>query len=90
MAEDRIRLPHRLTLHERQQLTVTGVSEVVSFDENTVVLTTDMVTLGISGSQLQLKNLSEKDGQVTVEGTVTAMHYEEPRPAGVWLHRLFR
>ena len=79
MAEDRIRLPHRLTLHERQQLTVTGVSEVVSFDENAVVLTTDMGTLLVTGSQLQLKNLSEKDGQVAVEGTVSALSYEEPR-----------
>lgn len=89
MAEDRIRLPHKLTLNERQQLIVTGVSEVVSFDESTVVLTTDMGTLVVAGSQLQLKNLSVEGGQVAVEGTVTAMSYEEPRPAGGWLHRLF-
>ena len=88
MAEDRIRLPHRLTLHERQQLTVTGVSEVISFDENAVVLTTDMGTLLVTGSQLQLKNLSEKDAQVAVVGTVTALSYEEPRPAGGWIRRL--
>lgn len=89
MAEERIRLPHRLTLHERQQLTVTGVSEVISFDENTVVLTTDMGTLVIAGDQLQLKNLSTEGGQVAVEGTVAAMSYEELKPAGGWLRRLF-
>ena len=89
MAEQRIRLPHRLTLDERRQLMVSGVTEVVSFDENTVVLTTDMGTLMVGGSQLQLRNLSGESGQVVVEGTVSAISYEEPRVAGGWLHRLF-
>lgn len=89
MADERIRLPHRLALDGRQQLTVSGVTEVVSFDENTVVLTTDMGTLQVAGSQLQLKNLSGEDGQVAVEGKVSAISYEEPRAAGNWLHRLF-
>lgn len=89
MAEERIRLPHRLTLDERQQLVVSGVTEVVSFDENAVVLITDMGTLMVGGSQLQLRNLSGKDGQVVVEGKVSTISYEEPRAAGGWLHRLF-
>ncbi len=89
MVEERIRLPHRLTLDERQRLVVTGVAEVISFDENTVVLTTDMGTLLVAGSQLQLKNLSTEGGQVAVEGKISAMSYEEPRQAGGWLHRLF-
>ena len=89
MAEDRIRLPHRLTLDERQKLTVTGVSEVVSFDENSVVLTTDMGTLVILGRELQLKTLSVEGGQVAVDGTVSAMSYEEPRSSGGWMRRLF-
>ncbi len=90
MAEDRIRLPHRLTLDERQKLTVTGVSEVVSFDENSVVLTTDMGTLVILGSQLQLKTLSVEGGQVAVDGTVSSMSYEELRHStGGWMRRLF-
>lgn len=89
MALDPIRLPHRLTLDERQKLTVTGVAEVVSFDENAVVLTTDMGTLMIQGRDLQLKTLSTEGGQVAVEGTVAAMSYEEPRQTGGLLRRLF-
>ena len=89
MAQDPIRLPHKLTLDERQKLTVTGVAEVVSFDENAVVLTTDLGTLMILGKELQLKTLSVEGGQVAVEGTVSAMSYEEPRQAGGLLRRLF-
>lgn len=88
MGENQMQLPHRLTLNERRQLSMTGVSEVVSFDENAVVLRTELGTLVIQGRDLQLKTLSLEGGQVVVEGSVAALHYEEPRPAGGWLRRL--
>ncbi len=81
-------LPHKLTLNERKTLTMTGATEVVSFDENTVVLKTTLGTLNIHGRQLQLKNLSLDGGQVAVDGVISALIYEEPRPAGGW-RRLF-
>lgn len=88
MGENQMLLPHRLTLNERQQLSMTGVSEVVNFDENAVVLRTELGMLVIQGSNLQLKTLSLEGGQVVVEGAVSALHYEEPRPKGGWLRRL--
>lgn len=86
MAEQ-IALPHKLTLNERKQLTMTGVSDVVSFDENAVVLHTALGTLLVQGDGLQLKNLSPDGGQVAISGNVAALSYEEPRSAG-WLRRL--
>lgn len=81
-------LPHKLQLNERISLTMTGVAEVVSFDENTVVLQTSLGLLVIQGQQLQLKNLTLEGGQVAVEGSIRALSYEEPRQTG-W-RRLFR
>lgn len=81
-------LPHKLQLNERTSLTMTGVAEVVSFDENTVVLQTSLGLLVIQGQQLQLKNLTLEGGQVAVEGRIRALSYEEPRQTG-W-RRLFR
>lgn len=81
-------LPHRLTLAERSKLTVTGVTEVISFEENQVMLQTGLGTLTVQGSQLQLKTLSLEGGQVEVEGTIAALSYDEPRQGG-WLSRLF-
>ena len=89
MAGDSLQLPHGLTLNERSKLTMTGVTEVVSFDENSVVLHTALGTLTIHGKDLQLKTLSLDGGQVAVSGTVSALVYEDPRPAGGWLRRLF-
>ena len=82
-------LPHKLNLNERSQLTMTGVTEVVSFDENTVVLQTSLGLLVVQGDRLQLKTLSLEGGQVAVDGHITALNYEEPRQPGSWRRRLF-
>ena len=63
---------HSLRLTERKSLSVTGVTEVVRFDEDAVVLQTDMGTLTVQGEQLQLKELSVEGGRVTVEGTISS------------------
>ena len=70
---------HRLQLTERSKLTMTGVTEVVSFEENAVVLHTALGTLVIQGQELKLKTLSLEGGQVAVEGNISALIYEEPR-----------
>ena len=82
------KLPHKLTLNERSALTVTGATEVVSFDEGAVVLQTSMGTLVVQGQGLQLKTLSTDGGQVAVEGTVSSLTYEQTRQKGGFLHRL--
>ena len=81
-------LPHKLTLNERKQLTVTGVTEVVSFDETAVTAHTQLGTLVVQGKDLQLKTLLPEGGQVAVEGDISALIYEEPRPAGSLWRRL--
>ena len=89
MAEEKPMLPHKLTLNERKKLTMTGVSEVISFEENSVILKTALGTLIIQGSQLQLKTLSVEGGQVDVEGAISALIYQEPRSGGGVLRRRF-
>lgn len=87
--EDRSLLPHKLTLNERKSLTLTGVTEVVSFDDTAVILTTELGTLSVHGTGLQLKTLSLEGGQVAVDGQVSALIYEDPRPSGGFFKRMF-
>lgn len=88
MAEQQSNLSHKLTLNGRKQLTVTGVTEVVSFDETAVIARTELGTLVVQGKDLQLKTLLPEGGQVAVEGQISALAYEEPRPAGSLWRRL--
>lgn len=81
---------HALTLDRRKNLTMTGVNEVVSFDDAAVVLRTALGTLTVQGRELRLKTLSTDGGQVAVTGEVSALTYEEPREPGGWLRRMFQ
>ena len=78
---------HSLKLTERKVLTVTGVTEVARFEDTLVVLQTELGMLTVLGEQLQLKELSVEGGHVTVEGSVSALTYEQSR-SGSWLSRL--
>ncbi len=83
-------MPHKLQLNERHQLTMTGVAEVVSFDESAVVMRTPLGMLVVQGRELQLKTLSPEGGQMAVEGTITSLSYEEPRQTGSFWRRMLR
>ena len=87
MTEERNQPPHQLTLLERSHLAVTGVTDVIRFDEEAVILRTDLGILVVQGSQLQLKTL--EGGKAAVEGNISAIHYEENRQRGGFMHRLF-
>ena len=81
--------PHKLTLDDRGRLNVTGVQDVESFDEETVVLYTAQGTLVVRGSGLHLKLLSLEGGQVSVDGRVDSLVYEDDAPGRGFFARLF-
>ena len=81
---DALPLPHKLTLQQREDLNMTGVTEVVSFDDQAVVLKTHLGTLTVLGQDLVLKTLSQDGGQVAVSGHISSLTYEEPRAGGFW------
>lgn len=82
--------PHGLRLEDRKKLTMTGVTEVVSFDEEAVVVKTSLGVLVVQGQGLQLKTLSPEGGQIHINGSVSSFAYQEPKPTGGWLRRLFQ
>ena len=72
----------------RAELAITGVTEVSRFEEEGVLLQTDMGELTVQGEQLQLKELSLEGGRVAVSGSISALVYGRQQSGG-WLHRLF-
>lgn len=84
-----LQMPHKVVMEERKRLHITGVTEVVSFEEDSAVLRTCRGRIMVRGQGLHLKNLSQESGQVAVEGHVTAIIYEEPRAQGGFFSRLF-
>ena len=81
---------HKLTLEERGKLFVSGVEEVESFDENTIVMTTTLGTLVIQGENLHIEALSLDGGELKVTGEVDGLSYEQRQEQGGLFRRLFR
>ena len=83
MAYDDSRLPaeaaHHILLEGREQLTISGVEEVESFDENTIVMATVKGTLVVRGEDLHIEKLSLDGGDMKVEGSVDSLTYEDDR-----------
>lgn len=79
----------KLSLEDRSRLTLTGVSQVVRFEEELVVLETQLGTLHVHGRELKLQDLSLEGSRAAVEGQISALIFEEPRASGGW-GRLFR
>ena len=77
--EKALEMPHKLTLDGRARLTLTGVTEVESFDENTIVMSTVKGTLVVRGEDLHIEKLSLDGGDMKVEGSVDSLTYEDDR-----------
>lgn len=79
--DDRARpeMAHHIILEEREQLSISGVEEVESFDENTIVMDTVQGLLIVRGEGLHIEKLSLDGGDLKVEGTVESLTYEENR-----------
>ncbi len=84
-------MPHNLVLEDRRMLTVSGVSDVDSFDEETVVVFTDLGELTVRGTNLHINRLSVEVGELTVEGDIAALIYSDEAPkSGGFFSKVFR
>ena len=80
-------------MENRRKLSISGVEDVDSFDEDEVVLFTEMGTLNIRGGDLHINKLSIESGEVTVEGDIASLAYSDDdrasRSQGI-LSRIFK
>ena len=74
MAEEKT-FPHSVVLEERKDLRVSGVTDVDSFDEETVVAYTSLGELIITGADLHISRLDIETGDLSVEGNITSLSY---------------
>ena len=87
--EDTAALGHHLILEDREHLTVSGVEEVESFDENTIVLTTSQGDLNIHGQGLHIDRIDLDAGELELRGKIQELSYDEPARSGSLWSRLF-
>ncbi len=77
MAEGTKREKHKIILEDRERLSMTGVIDVLSFDEDSIIAETEKGMLILRGSNIHVGKLNLDDGEVTVDGAIDTIEYSE-------------
>ncbi|MEG0540915.1 MAG: sporulation protein YabP [Angelakisella sp.] len=85
-----INLKHTVIMEDRKHIQITGVTDVESFDEQTVVLMTQPGELLIKGNGLHITRIDVATGDLALDGEIDELSYGDSRPSGGLLSRLFR
>ena len=70
-------IPQNIILENREKLTLSGVRDVLSFDDQIVIVETELGLLTIKGQNLKITKLSIDTGDVVVEGDILNLGYSE-------------
>lgn len=95
MAEERrTGARHTVTMENREKISVTGVIDVLSFDEESIVADTDMGVLVIHGAELHVNRLNLESGDLLIDGEMESLEYQQEgafsKNKGSLLSRIFK
>lgn len=69
--------PHSLLSRDRTHTSISGVTDVISFDESEVLLITTRGHLCLEGTGLHITVLNTGDGRVEISGTLCGLYYDD-------------
>lgn len=78
-------------IESRKKLNVSGVKDVISFDDETILLDTDLGRMTVKGEGLHIEGYNTQTGELTASGKVHAVVYmSDAKTTGGFLSRIFR
>lgn len=66
-----------IVLENREKLSISGVLDVLSFDDQIIILETELGLLHVKGENLRINKLSIDTSDVIVEGEINSLNYSE-------------
>ena len=66
-----------IVLENREKLSVSGVLDVLSFDDQIVLIETELGLLTIKGENIRINKLSIDTSEVIVEGDINSLGYSD-------------
>ncbi|MCM1127612.1 MAG: sporulation protein YabP [Lachnospiraceae bacterium] len=85
---------HKLILNNRRTCNLTGINDVLFFDEKEIILETEQGMLMIKGNELHVSRLTLDKGEVDVDGRIDSFTYSEQAGLNAkgesFLSRLFK
>ena len=81
MTQNRLdtRKKHRIEMTEREQALISGVEEVISFDETCVVLRTVCGVMAVDGKDMRVVSLDTDTGDIVLSGMIDGVIYPEAK-----------
>lgn len=82
-----------LVLENRGKLSISGVLDVLSFDDQVVIVETELGLLTVKGEDLRINKLSIDTEEVVIEGEIFSMSYSEKdmdKKSGGLLGKIFK
>ncbi len=70
---------HRLSLENREEMEITGVMNVDSFDDEEVIMDTEQGLLAVRGENLNIKHLNLDQGEVKITGMILELAYSDQK-----------
>lgn len=81
---------HKVELDHLHAMSVTGVEDVPTFTDKTIVIRLKGETLTVSGQNLAVKNLDVTEGKLQIEGQVNALKYSAQTSPTSFAKRIFK
>jgi sporulation protein YabP len=78
---ENVKAEHGFIVRARAHVEIRGMTEVLSFDENTVMLATTSGKMTIEGRELRVNILDVREGNVTVDGHIDSVYYPDDEPS---------
>ena len=79
-----------IIIEDRKKLTLSGVKDVISFDDETLLLETVLGRLTVKGAGLHIVNFDTASGDLFAEGKIYAAVYTSDEKNGGFFSRVFR
>lgn len=67
-----------LHLQNRKELSLSGVLDILGFEDTNLLVRTELGDLNIDGNDLRIKELSLENGRLLLQGKIDGIYYISP------------
>lgn len=89
--EENVNIIQNVIIENRKKINISGVKEVISFDEETILLDSALGKITVKGEDLHVESFITDTGELSVNGKIyAAVYMSDVKSSGGFISRLFR
>ena len=66
---------NNINIKDRQSISITGITKIVSFDSNEFILETELGMVGLKGRNMEIIKLDTYEGLINIKGIIDGFSY---------------